>query len=228
LSRARIAPLWDDLVTTGEDDDIFVTNSADAVAIRWAAHTWADSLPVNAEIVLFRDGSIQFNYNFAQDGLTPTIGLSSGDGSHHTMSARNNVSSIPGGETSRFARTGVLPPGLTLSSSGTISGIPTQPGTFQFPLHLEDSGAPKQVSDPEFLLAITSAPVISGIALEGPAGVIRFNTEPGRSYCVESCQNLASPAWLVLSNNIPGTGSPVAIADPVPAKGQRFYRLYSW
>jgi hypothetical protein len=229
ITRARIAPLWDDLVTTGSGDDIFVATNANYLSIRWAAHTWADANPINAELVLFRDGSIQFNYDSAQSGFTPTVGVSSGDGAHYTLSIRNNANLIPASVSSQFTRTGILPPGLSVLGSGEISGTPTQAGTFRFALHVEDSGLPKQATDPEFLLNVIGVPSFSGVTFDGIDAVIRFNTEVGCTYALESCDDLAGAAWIVLGNNIPGTGSPVTILDPAAGIApQRFYRLRSW
>ena len=41
------------------------------------------------------------------------------------------------GDDKWFARNGSVPPGLTLATDGTLSGTPTEPGTYTFWLHLE-------------------------------------------------------------------------------------------
>ena len=76
----RIAPLWEDLTTTTAGDDIFVTSNSSYVVVRWAAHTDSGDIPVNFEAVLYPNGNIEFNYGSAMSGLTPTIGISAGDG----------------------------------------------------------------------------------------------------------------------------------------------------
>ena len=41
------------------------------------------------------------------------------------------------GDDKWYARNGTVPPGLSLATNGTLSGTPTQPGTYTFWLHLE-------------------------------------------------------------------------------------------
>jgi len=67
--------------------------------------------------------------------------------------------------------TGNLPPGLTLSSTGTISGIPTSAGPWNFTISLTDSSIPTQSTTKNFILTIiqptltitTSSPLPPGI-----------------------------------------------------------------
>jgi hypothetical protein len=89
-ANARIAPLWDDLHTNGAGDDIFVDDSvADQVAIRWDATNKADGADVDFTVVLFADGRIRFDYGGRPAGLTPTVGVSQGDGTTYALSAYN-------------------------------------------------------------------------------------------------------------------------------------------
>jgi hypothetical protein len=50
--------------------------------------------------------------------------------------------------------TGTLPTGLTLSSSGTISGTPTAAGTYTFTVQATDSAAPNRTSSATFTVQI--------------------------------------------------------------------------
>src|SRR5262249_14460958 len=52
---------------------------------------------------------------------------------------------------------GALPPGLALSSSGVISGIPTALGTFTLTVQVSDSSTPAQTQIRSFSLAVTGA-----------------------------------------------------------------------
>ena len=53
---------------------------------------------------------------------------------------------------------------------------------------------------------------------------IAFSTTTGRTYRVEWSPDLAQ--WFTLADNIPGTGSDIAVDDlTVPAPSQRFYRV---
>jgi hypothetical protein len=53
---------------------------------------------------------------------------------------------------------GPLPPGLTLSGGGTISGTPTQPGTFNFLVRVTDSDTPPRSDVQALSITINPAP----------------------------------------------------------------------
>lgn len=59
-----------------------------------------------------------------------------------------------------------LPAGLTLSSAGTISGVPTTPGTFSFTVQVTDSSSPTQSASANLAITINSG-VQSGSGLNG-------------------------------------------------------------
>src|SRR5262249_28075757 len=65
---------------------------------------------------------------------------------------------------------GTLPPGLTLSTAGTLSGQPLNAGTSSFTLHVTDASIPAQTADKAFDLtvgasiSITTASLPSGVA----------------------------------------------------------------
>lgn len=80
-SAIRIAPLWDDLRTDLTGDDIFVdTSIANQIMIHWSATVKATSAKANFAATLFSDGHIRFDYGTGNTGLTPTVGISRGDG----------------------------------------------------------------------------------------------------------------------------------------------------
>ncbi len=229
IAKARIAALWDDLVTEMPPDDIFIMTNSSLVAIRWQAHVYSTTNAVNVETVLYRDGSIKFNYGPAHTGLTPSIGISRGDGTHYTLSTRDNAASIPANVSSRFDRTGVLPPGLVISSSGVISGTPTQCGTFVFPLHVADSGAPGQAVDQQFRICVGGVPRITTWTFPGAGGGLTFTTDSGATYRVEYCSDLCQGDWQVLRDNVIGTGNAFSVNDPdAGTVARRFYRVRLW
>ncbi len=98
--NVRIAPLWDDMATDGTGQDIFITETQDYVIIRWFGELYAYSNEVNFEVMLYADGKIQFNYGADNQNLTPTIGISRGDGEifilppHNAKSSLTNASSV--------------------------------------------------------------------------------------------------------------------------------------
>ena len=131
-SNARIAPLWYDLVTNGSTqsgEDIYIHQpDANSVAIRWVAETWYYGYPVNFEVVLHSTGQIEFHYGAGNTGLSPTVGLGSGNLSYYVLSAHDNQSTLTNAQTSLFKPP--LHDGLTLNAStGAIGGTPTVSGT---------------------------------------------------------------------------------------------------
>ncbi len=80
-ASARIAPLWDDLTTTDAGDNIYlVTSIAGQATVRWDATNKATNTKVSFSGTLFSDGRIQFQYGAPNADLTPTVGISRGNG----------------------------------------------------------------------------------------------------------------------------------------------------
>ncbi len=80
----RIAALWDNLrtdINTAPADNIYLdTSIAGQVKFRWDGTNVANNTSVNFAIVLFSDGRIRFDYGAGNTGLTPTVGISIGNG----------------------------------------------------------------------------------------------------------------------------------------------------
>lgn len=132
IAAKRIAAMWDDLRTDGTGQDIFIDASVPGeVTFRWAGQTYSGGYPCNFSIVLFADGRIQFRYGSGNTGLSPTIGVSNGDGTHYRLSMYNNSSTLTNANTVQFVMPASLPDGVTLSPAGVLSGIPTEAGLFQ-------------------------------------------------------------------------------------------------
>ena len=53
---------------------------------------------------------------------------------------------------------GELPPGLSLSASGSVSGTPTALGTYNFTVKAEDSSAPKSSDTKPFSITVEDIP----------------------------------------------------------------------
>ena len=80
-SDARIAPLWASLETNQTGDDIYVTTSvSNQVTFRWVATNTADGSPANFAVTLYSNGGIQFYYGAGNTNLSPTVGISAGNG----------------------------------------------------------------------------------------------------------------------------------------------------
>jgi parallel beta-helix repeat protein len=110
LRNRRIAPLWDELRTSGAGDDIFVdASAAGRVTVRWNATVEATGGDANFAVTLFSDGSIRFDYGAGNAGLSPTIGLSMGNGLALLLASYDGAGDLGGADSLRFA----LGPGST-------------------------------------------------------------------------------------------------------------------
>ncbi|MBK7874686.1 MAG: thrombospondin type 3 repeat-containing protein [Planctomycetes bacterium] len=138
----RIAPLWDDLRTDLGAENIFVDTSVPGeVRIRWAAETVAGGTPCNFAVRLHSDGRIRFEYGSGNGGLTPTVGLGGGRAALFAQPSTHDAqASLANAHTLLFTRTGsALPPGMTLSSGGVLSGTPTVAGTYSPSIRVTDA-----------------------------------------------------------------------------------------
>lgn len=73
---------------------------------------------------------------------------------------------------------GTLPPGLTLSTSGTLSGTPPAAGTSMFTVQVRDSLG--NTATQQYTVTISAAPLTS-IALTGPGGATALTLKVGQS-----------------------------------------------
>jgi VCBS repeat-containing protein len=97
--NTRIAPLWDNLRTSGTGENIYIDSvTAGQVTIRWAGSLEnAPNTKVNFSVTLFQDGSFRFDYgSTGNTDLTPTIGISAGNGEVFEFSAYNGFGNLAG------------------------------------------------------------------------------------------------------------------------------------
>ena len=110
-----IAPLWDNLQTYGTGDDIYVDTSATGqVTIRWNATNEADGSDVNSpshSSTPERSGSTTAPGN---TNLTPTVGISRGDGRFDVPSTYNGRNTLTNVNSVQFE----LTPGITCVDIG--------------------------------------------------------------------------------------------------------------
>ncbi|MCC7081093.1 MAG: right-handed parallel beta-helix repeat-containing protein [Burkholderiales bacterium] len=99
LRNIRIAPLWDNLDSANVRVDSTV---AEQITIRWAASRHdAGGGVVNFSVTLFENGNVRFDYgagNRSLDAslgtLTPTVGLSAGNGFTFVLSQYNGAADL--------------------------------------------------------------------------------------------------------------------------------------
>ena len=94
--------------------------------------------------------------------------------------------------------TGSLPPGLSLSSAGTISGTPTQLGTYSFTVQLTDSSPQTVSSQP---LRITVVPVPLQIQTSGDLTKGSINVP--YSYTLQITGGTQPYMWTLASGALP-------------------------
>jgi len=139
IGATRIAPLWDDL-TSYSPDDMYIDESVPGqVTIRWDVSTIWTGYPCNFSATLFEDGRIQFHYGSGNNGITPTIGISAGDGEHYLLASYNNAGSLTNANSLEFVAPLTLPEGLVLSPEGEFSGAPMELGVFSPTIRVTDS-----------------------------------------------------------------------------------------
>jgi len=69
-------------------------------------------------------------------------------------------------------------------------------------------------------------PHVTAFELTGSTAQLRFTTVSNQLYRVEMTDDLASPSWTLLTNNVPGTGGSVLVIDADAASHRhRFYRV---
>lgn len=167
----RIAPLWADHRTTDEpgdtsdnNNDIYISQEADHVTIRWEASPWDPAKPLfprNFAVVLFDNGNIRFDYgpgnndlNF--EGTSPLVAISAGNGTDYYVAddyvgldSLDNANSIL--LTSPFLPTPMLPAGVILDpDTGCLTGTPTELGTFIANIEVTDSTTPSNTIEQLF------------------------------------------------------------------------------
>uniref|UniRef100_UPI000A9B5DF0 Ig-like domain-containing protein n=1 Tax=Methylomonas koyamae TaxID=702114 RepID=UPI000A9B5DF0 len=145
INNVRIAPLWDNLSTSVADTsrDVYVDATvANQLTVRWAAVVEGTNNPVNFSVTLFSDGRFRFDYGPSASGLTPTVGVSAGNGQTYVLAPYDGVSDLSAVASLEWAAT----PGLNYYDIGayeflgnsndtiapqvvSISQLPTDGGT---------------------------------------------------------------------------------------------------
>jgi hypothetical protein len=96
---------------------------------------------------------------------------------------------------------GTLPPGLSLSTAGVITGTPTTAGTFDFTVKVSDSSSPAQTATASLSIQVTAA--------TGPSPItIPTITEP-----IQTTDSLGSGSTLISATVIPTITEPIQTTD---------------
>lgn len=137
-ANRRIAVLWDNL-RTDLGGEIYVDESVPGqVTFRWDAVTHTGGLPCSFSATLYADGRVHLHYGSGNTGLTPTIGVSAGDGVNYRLASYDGAAALTDADSLElvFSR---LPAGVSLSPSGLLSGTPSELGRFKPIFEVEDA-----------------------------------------------------------------------------------------
>lgn len=95
LNNARIAPAWDDFGRNPTESDFYYDDTvADQVTVSWNGINTADESDVHFSVTLFASGEIRFDYGSGNTNLTPTVGISAGDGLNYFLASVDGSSSL--------------------------------------------------------------------------------------------------------------------------------------
>lgn len=133
--------------------------------------------------------------------------------------------SLTAGSTSNYAATlisGGLPHGLSLSSSGLLTGTPTSAGTFTFTVRLTDTGVQDLIGERTYTMILSGSPTtISGLVSlwrgEGNA-----NDSIGTNHATLNGTVTYAPGLVGQAFSFNGTDGYVALPDnvfPIPTTG---------
>ncbi len=127
--RVIIAPLWNDFIINEDDplQDIYIhMPTSDSLCIRWKAETFSEEGGANFEVILYKDGRIQFNYGDGNSDLSPVIGISAGDGEEYVISEYNAVSELGNARSVMFVpRDQIFT--LVIKKGWNLISVPLQP-----------------------------------------------------------------------------------------------------
>jgi len=129
----------------------------------WSTRNNSDSVSPSPVTIYVDDAAISTGGGFGSSGTTsPLLTLSTTNLPSGTTGTGYSANLAASGGTSPYSwsfLSGGLPPGLTISGSGVISGTPTSVGTFGFAAQVRDSAS--QTATSATLTIQITAPVIS-------------------------------------------------------------------
>ena len=175
LLAKRICPLWDNLRTDFGNRDVHVaTNVPGQITFRWDVVEFEDFGVCNFSCTLHETGVIQFDYGLPNNSITPTVGISAGDGVQAIISRYSGEPSLHTADSLRFLPVLGMPPGLGLSSNGIVDGVPTETGSFTATVQLTDSlgGFDERVYSIDILDEPVCAADVTGPFKGFPDGVV--------------------------------------------------------
>jgi hypothetical protein len=118
------------------------------------------------------------------------------------------------------------PPGLTLYSSGLISGTPTFGGTYYFQVQAADEYSTMTNKVLSIAVAaIVPKPTISSPARLGGQFQMFLNGVSNQNYTLQMSTNLGTANWITLYITNNPAANTYLLTDPGATNKQRFYRV---
>lgn len=115
------------------------------------------------------------------------------------------------------------PPGLTLYSSGVISGTPTASLVANFLVQVNDQNS--GVAYKALSITINPKPVLGEINWRTNQFEMLLTGGSNQNYTVQTATNLISPNWISLFTTNNATANSFLIVDPHATNATRFYRI---
>ena len=130
IEATRIAPLWDDL-RTDRGGDIYIEDTVPGeVTFRWDSVSYAGEFPCSHGCTLYENGHIEFHYGPGNSMISPTVGISKGDGSAYLFSAYDGLTYLSELPSQDIYPPVALPAGMELAPEGVLQGVPAENGVF--------------------------------------------------------------------------------------------------
>ncbi len=115
------------------------------------------------------------------------------------------------------------PPGLTLYSSGVISGTPTTNLVATFLVQVNDQSS--DVAYKALSITINPKPILGKINWQTNQFEMLLTGGSNQNYTVQAATNLVSPNWISLFTTNSATANSFLIIDPRATNATRFYRV---
>jgi hypothetical protein len=153
------------------------------------------------------DGKIRFDYGPGNEGLTPTVGISSGNGVDyvvvHEYDSANDAINLGGVESVLFVPPfqipTFLPPGVDFNTSGCFVGSPSLVGDYPVYIWVTDSSTPPKTIRQYYDLKVLMPGDVNQDSIVNLEDVGQLSNKWMKTGCV-------SPQWCELSDvNVDGT-----------------------
>ena len=122
-----------------------------------------------------------------------------------------------------------FPAGASITTGGFFTWTPPvghNPATNPVTVRVTDNGAPALFATRTFNIVVVRAPRILSVAITSGTNVtLQWESFAGKTYRVQSKDDLAAGSWNSLGNDVPATGPVSTANDTMGVSQQRYYRV---